>query len=422
MQTALIQRLDNESRCRRKRQPRERKITIKNRFSALEGDAPEQLADTNDAPTPEEAKAALEAESSRGRFPKRDQKRTSFGDRWSASPPASSTLAEPILPSSPHNVDFKDDDWQGEDTREIDIEKQETIAEPEPEEATCDPPAVAQRKIRNKARKRTSSPKVDVVSLVEEPFAIPEKLEMSGDAKEDQEQEDGVVEPESKCTPANGPTNVGTLGSEESSQISKAAKKRAQKKTRKNTLEVQQAGSETHLQEDQDTTETAAASSQSGPAASQGSTGPELTQKQAQALAELAVRLNEQNIANHLRATASRRILLATPVNPLTISGDDILAVEPGDVLHCEIMDSQGWGFGTIVAPLRLAGTRGCFTSTSMCPVIAEVRTNRDGDTLEFTPGSWSEVAAGQDKSTKTRLREKAALSRIKAAKEKQKS
>jgi len=141
----------------------------------------------------------------------------------------------------------------------------------------------------------------------------------------------------------------------------------------------------------------------------------QLTQKQAQKLAELAVRLNEQNIALHLRATASRRLLLATPVDPLPISGDDLLAVEPGDVVHCELTDA-GWGFGTIVAPLRLAGRRGCFTCGSMRPVIVEVRTSRGGDTLEFTSGEWSEVAASKGGSAKDRLREKAALNRVRAA------
>merc|ERR1740130_26503 len=142
----------------------------------------------------------------------------------------------------------------------------------------------------------------------------------------------------------------------------------------------------------------------------------ELTQQQATSLATLAVRLNEQNIALHLRAMSSRRILLATPVDPLSISGVDLLAVEPGDVVHCEITDSSGWGFGTVVAPLRLAGQRGCFSCESMRPVTVEVRTNRDGDSLEFTTGSWAEVASSQNSSTKNRLREKAALNRIRTA------
>lgn len=206
-------------------------------------------------------------------------------------------------------------------------------------------------------------------------------------------------------------------------QLSKAAKKRAQKKARKNictqaageTSKADGDGPERDLSED---VGSSMCTAEAPDCQSDSPTSPQLTQEQARALAELAVKLNEQHIANHLRAVSCRRILLATPVDPLLMSGHDLLAVEPGDVIHCEVTDALGWGFGSIVAPLRLAGKRGCFSCESMRPIIAEVRTNRSGDTLEFTPGSWAEVAASQDRSTKNRLREKAALNRLRAARD----
>jgi hypothetical protein len=204
---------------------------------------------------------------------------------------------------------------------------------------------------------------------------------------------------------------------EDGVQVSKPSRKRAQKKAKKNAVVEQHAGAEAGATEEPSNSSCSVESvDRSQEAVASDAKGPELTQKQAQALAVLAVRLNEKNIVQHMRAISSRRILLATPVDHSTTSGDDILAVEPGDIVHCEFTDATGWGFGTIVSPLRLAGQRGCFMCESMRPVAAEIRTNRDGDASEFTTGSWVEVAVGQIGSTKNRLREKAALSRLRAA------
>lgn len=215
-----------------------------------------------------------------------------------------------------------------------------------------------------------------------------------------------------------------TCTAEGPAQMSKHAKKRAQKKMRKVALqaagEAAQADDAVRPENDAEieagTCDSHAESN--GPAKISSSSGSqaELSQKQSQMLAQLAVRLNEQHIAMHLRSLSVRRILLATPVNPLTKTCEEMLEVEPGDVIHCEMTDTSGWGYGVVVAPLRLSGKRGCFKCDFMSPIIVEVRSNRDGDTLEFTPGKWSEVAASQNGNTKNRLREKAAFNRIRAA------
>lgn len=212
--------------------------------------------------------------------------------------------------------------------------------------------------------------------------------------------------------------------SEVANPVSKAARRRAHKKTKKGVAteaarsveacEVEASASQSVPQSSNTVDSTAECLLENG--SSHDSKAPQLTKSQAQSLAELAVRLNEQNIAVHLRAQSSRRILLATPVDPFTMNGDDLLTVEPGDVVHCELTDASGWGFGTMVAPLRLAGHRGCFKCDFMRPIIAELRSGRTGDSLEFTPGSWAEVASTPNPSTKSRLREKAALNRIRAA------
>jgi len=194
---------------------------------------------------------------------------------------------------------------------------------------------------------------------------------------------------------------------EEPAQLSKHARKRAKKKSQQKAAANDTAKTETQQQNSH---------SQCCDVNEESASQAELSQKQSQVLAQLAVRLNEQHIAMHLRACSARRLLLATPVNPITRNCDEILEVEPGDVIHCEMTDSSGWGFGTIVAPLRLSGKRGCFKCDFMSPIIVEVRSSRDGDTLEFAEGKWAEAAISQNGDTKNRLREKAALNRIRIA------
>jgi hypothetical protein len=215
-----------------------------------------------------------------------------------------------------------------------------------------------------------------------------------------------------------------TLAKEEPVQLSKHARKRAQKKLRKVGLQTAEneskaegsAQPENKSQSCDAKEESATLPEPRDKSDSQPSDDRQLSQHQSQMLAQLAMRLNEGNIAMHLRACSARRLLLATPVNPLTKICDEMLDVEPGDVIHCEMADASGWGFGTIVAPARLSGKRGCFRCDTMCPITVEVRSNRDGETLEFVPGRWTEVAVSQNGNTKNRLREKAALNRVRLA------
>lgn len=137
----------------------------------------------------------------------------------------------------------------------------------------------------------------------------------------------------------------------------------------------------------------------------------------AEALALLTVRLNQQVVKSHLRAACAREMVLATPVDPGQADCADMLELNLGTVVHCEATDSSGWGFGTIVAPARLAGQRGCFSCEGMWPVIAELRASAGaGDTLECSPGSWSRVGQMIPPTTQGRLRQKAMLSRLSVA------
>lgn len=372
---------------------------VKNRFAALEGEFPD----------------SSDEESDEGSILPASEVDTSPGD---------AALASTGICSTEQAVDAeaKEELAQvlvgGEQTdqllQETEIYNERSVHKQQQQQHHDDRQVDAPSRSRRQARRRTASPK----QLEAHSKSCSKDLSEPGDVvtmacPADQITVGSVAKDNLQENPAAPDV---AAGEDNSGQTSKAAKKRAAKKSKKNVpADPEQAPAQ---EAPGNTAQNQMASTETPDGHQDTSNGPKLTEQQAQTLAELAVRLNEQNIANHLRATSSRRILLATPVDPLTISGDDILAVEQGDVLHCEIVDSQGWGFGTIVAPLRLAGTRGCFTSESMRPITAEVRTNRDGDSLEFTPGSWAEVAAAQDRSTKTRLREKAALNRIRVARD----
>jgi len=150
-----------------------------------------------------------------------------------------------------------------------------------------------------------------------------------------------------------------------------------------------------------------------------GSSGKEerkLTEKQAQALALLAVRLNEPVIARQLRTLACRRLVVGTPVDPCPRHGEDMLELEQGTVLQCEVKATTGWCFGTILSPVRLAGQRGCFRCEGMRAVVVEVKRQCGGDVLEFVPAAWGEIESLLPQGSQHRLRQKALQNRIRAA------
>lgn len=144
---------------------------------------------------------------------------------------------------------------------------------------------------------------------------------------------------------------------------------------------------------------------------------PTLTDAQADVLAMIAIRGNESLIASHIRSAALKKIMVAAPFDVCTTGGSDILQVEAGHVVLCEATDAAGWGFGTIIAPARLSGQRGCFLCEEFRPVMVELRQQRTSDSLDLARGTWRTVEiSGRAGTTQDRLREKAILKRIKAA------
>lgn len=144
-----------------------------------------------------------------------------------------------------------------------------------------------------------------------------------------------------------------------------------------------------------------------------------VTEPQADFLAIFAARANEQLIASHLRAACPLgRALLAAPHGPTTAAGvESMLQVELGDVVHCEALDGAGWGFGSVLAPSRLAGQRGCFRCDEVRPLLAEVRHFPSGSFgVEISASSWAALEKPDATSAQQRLRYKAALGRMRAA------
>lgn len=142
-----------------------------------------------------------------------------------------------------------------------------------------------------------------------------------------------------------------------------------------------------------------------------------LVGEKAEALALLTVRLNQQVVKSHLRMAGARQMILATPVDPGKAGCADMLEINLGTVVHCEATDSSGWGFGSVVAPARLAGQRGCFQCEGMRPILVELRTAAQGvaDSLECSPGSWTQVGQLHPPTTQGRLRQKAMLNKLRA-------
>lgn len=143
-----------------------------------------------------------------------------------------------------------------------------------------------------------------------------------------------------------------------------------------------------------------------------------LSHAQSNVLALLAVRLSEYNIARYLRTTGSQQLVVAAPVNSCLAECADMLEVEPGTLVHCEAVDASGWGFGAIVSPTRLAGQRGCFRCEGMRPVVVGLQRQRVGDTLESAAGTWADVERLQALHARHRMRKKALLKRMQAARE----
>lgn len=146
--------------------------------------------------------------------------------------------------------------------------------------------------------------------------------------------------------------------------------------------------------------------------------GPKLEGSLAEGLALFTAKLNEAAIAAHLRASGSRRVLLATPIDPCDTVCKDVLAMQMGGVVLCEAADADGWCFGTAIAPKSIAGTRGCFRREGMRPVTAELQRFPQGERVELAPAHWEEVDRIRGSSTQDRLRQKALLNRMRAARD----
>jgi len=141
-----------------------------------------------------------------------------------------------------------------------------------------------------------------------------------------------------------------------------------------------------------------------------------LTDSSALTLAMFTAKLNEHAILMRLRETAARRCLVALPIDPSAKECPDVLLVQLGAVVLCEAVDTQGWAFGTALAPKSLAGRRGCFRCEGMCPVVAELQRHPAGERLEMITGKWEESSGSRNAGTQERLRQKALFNRMRAA------
>lgn len=142
-----------------------------------------------------------------------------------------------------------------------------------------------------------------------------------------------------------------------------------------------------------------------------------LAAAQADSLALFTARLNEPAIASYLRSAASRRQVLAVPVDPCTGEAPDVLQLHLGSLVVCEAVDASGWGFGAVLVPRTQAGKRGCFRCEGMRPLAAQLHQLRSGEQLELTLGTWEEVEmSSRSTSAQQRLRNKALIKRIHAA------
>jgi len=141
----------------------------------------------------------------------------------------------------------------------------------------------------------------------------------------------------------------------------------------------------------------------------------ELSDEKAAVLAALTAKLSENEILRCLRDKPSHRLPLAVPTDARSPECTDMLDTQLGMVLLCEAVDAFGWAFGKVLAPARLAGQRGCFLCKGMHPLLAELRMNHLGAGVEYVPSAWDRLVQ-TDGGTQGRLRQKALLARLKAA------
>jgi hypothetical protein len=155
-----------------------------------------------------------------------------------------------------------------------------------------------------------------------------------------------------------------------------------------------------------------------------------LSEDNADTLALMTGRINETAILRHMRATAARKLVLAMPIDPGRAHTEDMLDIMLGMVVHCEAISeatlgqgcagSGGWAVGTVVAPGRLAGQRGCFRREGMVPMLVELAQARMGEPLLWAKGGWEQVDSVQEAAAaspaQARLRRRALVKRLQAA------
>lgn len=144
---------------------------------------------------------------------------------------------------------------------------------------------------------------------------------------------------------------------------------------------------------------------------------PALTGERAQVLAMMTSRMHEAPVLRYMRRLEIRKLVLAVPIDAASPQTSDMLDIMLGIVIHCEAVDVKtNWALGTIVAPRELADQRGCFVLQDILPMLVEARSNRFGDELVFSHGSWEQVVQLQGSTTQARLRQKALTNRLKTA------
>jgi hypothetical protein len=146
-----------------------------------------------------------------------------------------------------------------------------------------------------------------------------------------------------------------------------------------------------------------------------------LTGDKADFLAMMTAKMHATPTLRYMRQMEVRKFVLAVPVDAADPECLDMLDVMLGMIVHCEALDppsGDGWAIGTIVAPREFAQKRGCFRCHGMRPIVVEARSNGLGDQLEWLNGSWEQVGQMQPRTTQNRLRQKALLNRIKAARD----
>jgi len=141
-----------------------------------------------------------------------------------------------------------------------------------------------------------------------------------------------------------------------------------------------------------------------------------LESEKADSMAMFTANMHKGIIRNYLRDCACHRVVLAVPVDPRVPTKGDVLDVQLGALVQCDIVDSCGWGFGKVLAPRCMHGTSGCFSCEGMCPVIAEVWQDRGRERLEIAPTTWEQVGKSKFWEHTNRLRVKALLKRIHTA------